>query len=152
VAEHVVQALLARGAAGKKVLVPRAKVAREVLPEELAAAGCDVRVLPVYETGLAEEGPDAKGKAELVARLEAGEVHFVTFTSSSTVENFFKLLAPDVFKAHRDRLKIACIGPVTARTLASFGFTADIQPGDYTIPGLVEALVRSVADAGAGAE
>jgi uroporphyrinogen III methyltransferase/synthase len=135
VAEHVVQGLLDKGVSGKRVLIPRAKVAREVLPEELSGAGAEVRVLPVYETTLAE-----KSAEPLKEKLAAGEIDLITFTSSSTVENFFSLLAPEELKGYQDRVKLAAIGPVTAETLASFGFTADIQPEDYTIPALVEAL------------
>ncbi|NJB68275.1 uroporphyrinogen III methyltransferase/synthase [Desulfobaculum xiamenense] len=139
VAEHVVEGLIARGVGqGTKVLVPRARVAREVLPDELRKVGAEVRILPVYETGLNESGPEA-----LVKRLEAGEVDFVTFTSSSTVENFFRLLPPDELRKHQPRVKLACIGPVTAKTLEGFGFTPDIQPEDYTIPALARALAEA---------
>lgn len=136
VAESVVDGLKGRGVGpGTKVLIPRAKVAREVLPEELSKAGAEVRVLPVYETGLNEDGPEA-----LVEQLEAGAIDFVTFTSSSTVENFFDLLAPEAFRKYVPKVKIACIGPVTAKTLSRFGFTPDIQPEDYTVPALAAAL------------
>lgn len=136
VAEHVVEGLIARGVgAGTKVLIPRAKVAREVLPEELRKAGAEVRILPVYETGLNENGPEG-----LIEKLEAGEVDFVTFTSSSTVDNFFKLLPAEELKKHLGKVKLACIGPITADTLKSYGFTPDIQPEDYTIPALAKAL------------
>ncbi|WP_461208890.1 uroporphyrinogen-III C-methyltransferase [Desulfocurvus sp. DL9XJH121] len=135
VAESVVGGLTALGVgAGTRVLIPRARKAREVLPEELTAAGAEVVVLPVYDTGLNQDGPE-----ELAARLEAGEVHYVTFTSSSTVENFFQLLAPDTLKRYPD-VRLACIGPVTAKTLAGYGFTPHIQPEDYTIPALAAAL------------
>jgi len=64
----------------------------------------------------------------------------VTFTSSSTVENFFELVSPDTFKKYPD-VKIASIGPVTTGTIKTFGFTPDIEPEDYTIPGLVDAML-----------
>lgn len=138
VAEHVVSGLLDKGIKGKRVLIPRAKVAREVLPEELIKAGAEVRILPVYETTLAEQSADA-----FIEKLEAGEVHYVTFTSSSTVENFFALVAPDVLQRYQESVTLTAIGPVTAKTLEGFGFTAEIQPEDYTIPGLVEALTAA---------
>jgi len=139
VAESVVDGLKALGVGkGTRVLIPRAKVAREVLPEELVGAGAEVTILPVYETGLNESGPE-----ELIARLDAGEVHCVTFTSSSTVENFFKLLAPEKLRQYPG-VKLACIGPVTTKTLAGFGFTPDIEPEDYTIPGLAQALAAGL--------
>ena len=132
------EALLERGIAGKKVLIPRAKVAREVLPEELAKVAAQVDVLPVYETVLTQEDG-----AEIVELLEKGRLHYLTFSSSSTVENFFALVQADTLRPFVGKgLKICCIGPVTAKTLKEYGFTPDIMPEDYTIPALVDALVK----------
>ena len=136
VAEGVVEGMLARGMGGKRVLLPRALEAREVLPEELRKAGATVDVLPVYVTV-----PSAARRDDVLARMEAGEVHCVTFGSSSTVENFFSLVPADTVKAHPE-VKLACIGPVTKKTLEGFGFTCHIQPDDYTIPALVDELTR----------
>ena len=135
VAEHVVSGLLERGIRGADVLIPRAKKAREVLPRELKDAGCNVTVLPVYETRLVQASGD-----EIVAALDNGDIHYVTFTSSSTVENFFELVDPEVFRKYPD-VKIASIGPVTSETVKRFGFTPSLEPADYTIPGLVAELV-----------
>lgn len=134
VAEHVVEGMLKLGVEGKRVLIPRAKVAREVLPEELRRAGADVEILPVYETR-----PSDRGRDDVMAAIEAGEVHCITFASSSTVENFFDKVSPEFMKAHPE-VRLACIGPVTAKTLEGFGFTPHIQPEDYTIPALADAL------------
>ncbi|AMK10485.1 uroporphyrinogen-III C-methyltransferase [Pseudodesulfovibrio indicus] len=136
VAEHVVEGLLKRGIQGSDVLIPRAKVAREVLPRELKEAGCNVTVLPVYETRLVQADGD-----EIMTALGAGKIRYVTFTSSSTVENFFELVPADVFKNYPD-VKIASIGPVTSETVKRFGFTPALEPEDYTIPGLVDALIK----------
>ncbi|HDQ40198.1 MAG TPA: uroporphyrinogen-III C-methyltransferase [Desulfonatronum sp.] len=141
VAEDIVQGLLSRGVAGKRVLIPRAEQAREVLPEELLRAGARVEVLPVYRTL-----PVTTGAEELMTALDKGEVHYITFTSSSTVTNFFTAIAPEVIQRHREGLRLACIGPVTARTLKAHGFTSDIQPEDYTIPALVQAVVQDAQD------
>ncbi|MBF0515133.1 MAG: uroporphyrinogen-III C-methyltransferase [Desulfovibrionaceae bacterium] len=140
VAESVVAGLLALGIGGKNVLVPRAAKAREVLPEELARAGCKVTVLPVYETRLASADP-----AGILAALRQGEISYITFSSSSTVENFFALIASEALRSALGAAKLACIGPVTAATLATFGFTAHIQPEEFTIPALVAALVADQA-------
>lgn len=136
VAEYVAEGMLASGAAGKKILVPRAKEARELLPDELRKAGCHVDVVPVYETVRADS--DA---AALLEVLQAGGVHCVTFASSSTVDNFFSLVPADEFRRLAPEARLACIGPVTANTLKKYGFNVDIQPEDYTIPGLVQAVV-----------
>ncbi len=74
--------------------------------------------------------------------MDNDEIQYVTFTSSSTVENFFELVSPDTFKKYPD-VKIASIGPITSDTVRRFGFTPDIEPEDYTIPGLVEELVKA---------
>ncbi len=140
VAEHVVAGLLERGVKGKKVLIPRAKVAREVLPQELEKAGAEVKILPVYETKLTQES-----STEIVEAMEKGKLDYVTFTSSSTVDNFFDLVKPDVFKQYANKVKMACIGPITAKTLAGYGFEPDVQPEDYTIPALVDALVSDAS-------
>lgn len=137
VAESVVQGLLKLGARGKKVLIPRAMVAREVLPRELEKAGARVDILPVYQTGLAQ-----KSGLEILEPLQDGQVHYITFTSSSTVENFFSLVQPGEIADHQKKgLKLVCIGPVTAGTLQGFGLQADISPENYTIPGLVGVLL-----------
>lgn len=136
VAESVVAGLLELGIAGKRVLIPRARVAREVLPEELGKVA-HVDVLPVYETALTQENG-----GEIANLLEKGRLHYLTFSSSSTVENFFTLVPPDVIRPYAGKtLKICCIGPVTAGTLEKYGFNPDIMPADYTIPALVDALV-----------
>ncbi len=138
VAEVVLQGLVERGAGQESVLIPRARVARDVLPEGLARAGARVEVLPMYETRLAES--DGKATVEL---LRQGMLHYVTFTSSSTVEHFFALIPPDTLRPFVDQgLRLACIGPVTAATLGRFGFAAHVEPQEYTIPALVQALVE----------
>ena len=133
VAESVVQGLLELGVAGKRVLIPRAKEAREVLPEELRAAGAMVDVLPVYETRIAADGAE-----EFLKRLRAGEVDCVTFASSSTVDNFFSLVPAEALREAKPVL--ACIGPVTRNSLEKHGFKADIEPEDYTIPAMAAAI------------
>ena len=139
VAEGVVKGLIERGMDGSKILLPRAKVAREILPEELRKAGAQVDILPVYETK-----PAGEAKEEVLELLKNGELHCVTFGSSSTVENFFDLVSPELIKEHRDSVKLASIGPITSNTLKEFGFSADIQPEDYTIPALVDELVEKL--------
>ncbi|WP_243362108.1 uroporphyrinogen-III C-methyltransferase [Fundidesulfovibrio terrae] len=139
IAESVVEGLLALQIGGKKVLIPRAAQAREVLPEELTRAGAQVTVLPVYETKLAQQDPD-----EVVAAIEEGEIHYLTFTSSSTVDNFFAMIPTDRLAPLRSKVKIACIGPITAATLKKHGFEPDIQPEAYTIPALAKALADAV--------
>ena len=134
VAESVAQGLVAQGIAGKKVLIPRARQAREVLPEELRKAGAEVLVLPVYETV-----PDTGNKEAVLERLEEGTLSAVTFGSSSTVENFFASIPEELVRRHPETA-LCVIGPVTAGTLKKHGFEPTVQPEAFTIPALVEAM------------
>ena len=138
VAESVVQGLCALGVKGKRVLIPRAKIARDVLPEQLERAGAGVEVLPLYETRTGNAR-----REEILELLEQKEIHCVTFSSSSTVENFFSLIPASMFKEHPE-VKFACIGPITAGALAKHGLSCDLQPEEYTIPALVDALARNL--------
>ena len=142
IAESVAAGLIEKGMDGRKVLLPRAREAREVLPGELRKAGAKVDVLPVYETV-----PATARRDDVLERLEAGTLDVVTFGSSSTVDNFFAQIPEDVIRRQPDgrRVRFACIGPVTTKTLAAHGFDCDIQPPDFTIPALVKALTAYYA-------
>jgi uroporphyrinogen III methyltransferase/synthase len=133
-AEGVVTALDGRLEAGMRVLIPRAAVARDVLPEELARMGVQVDVVEAYRT---VQG-DADGDA-LAAQLTAGKVDLITFTSSSTVTNLLAILGPGaanlVCKA-----TVACIGPITASTCLDHGIKPDVIAEEFTIAGLVKAI------------
>lgn len=136
--EGLAAALLEEGVAGKKVLLPRALEAREVLVEKLTAGGAMVTVAPVYKNVRPE------GYGEVRAALEKKMIDVVTFTSSSTVSNFLEMLEIKD-QAEFDRLlgevKVAVIGPITAKTALKKGLKIDIQPETYTIPALVSAIV-----------
>lgn len=137
VAEGVVEGLLAREAGnltGMRMLLPRAAKAREVLPEELGRAGALLDVISAYETV-----PAASRKDEVLDRLNEGTLDCVTFGSSSTVENFLELIPAATLKEH-SATRLAAIGPVTAETLRKNGLEPHIQPEEYTIPALVEAV------------
>lgn len=131
VGEGVLDGLCVRGVGGgSRVLLPRALEAREVLPDELRARGAQVDVVPVYRT------VPGTGDPEVLARLRAGDVDAVTFTSSSTVRNFARLAEG----VDLTRVAVACIGPVTAATARELGMRVDAEPAEYTVPALVEAL------------
>jgi uroporphyrinogen III methyltransferase/synthase len=119
---------------GKKILLARAKEAREVLPEKLAELGAEVHVAAVYETII----EDAEA-ARVRKMIEAGEVDAVTFTSSSTVKNFMSLLEGAKLP---ERVTIVCIGPVTAQTARELGLEPDVVAEEHTIEGLVEAVLK----------
>ncbi len=135
VAEGVVEGMLKLGMKGQRILIPRALEAREVLPEALREAGATVDILPVYETK-----PAGAHKDEVLEALAAGQLHCVTFGSSSTVDNFLSLVDAETLKKH-PQVQLAAIGPVTAKTLESHGLPCHIQPKEYTIPALVDTLL-----------
>jgi uroporphyrinogen-III synthase len=148
VAESVVRSLKKK-VKGKRVLLVRAKVARDVIPHELRKAGAEVNVVEAYETILPKSSQNRLRKALKHPRL-CPDV--ITFTSSSTVRNFVGLLggsrsaARELFRGRGVRgptIQLASIGPVTSSTLLEFGLKADIAAKEFTIPGLVEAIVRA---------
>jgi uroporphyrinogen-III synthase len=138
VAESVIEALRGKIFKGSRVLLVRAKVARDVLPDQLRKAGATVDVIEAYETIV----PD--GTAERLNEIFANPAtrpHVVTFTSSSTATNFLALLAPEQREHLRD-MCLASIGPVTSATLAKAGFAPMVEAREYTTGGLVEAIAR----------
>lgn len=136
VAEDLAETLLPRLEPGGRVLLARAQQAREVLPDTLSRHGVEVEVVPVYQTMIPVAVPP-----EAMAFLEAGKVDLLTFTSSATVHNLAVLLGKKTFQALARKAVVAAIGPVTAATLEEYGITAQVQPQDYTIPALVEAVI-----------
>lgn len=136
-AESVVKAFESLDMSGKKVLLPRAQGARPVLPEELSKMGAHVDEIISYRTvqGTAEAG-------KLVDSLGAGTVDMVTFTSSSTVRNFMGLLPESGARRLLSGVLIAAIGPVTAETASEMGLKTDVVAQEFTIDGLVKAVVE----------
>ena len=139
-AEALIDAIRDGSLAGKRVLIPRAKVAREVLPEKLRDRGAQVVVPPAYEAV-----PSSEGKEALAAELEAGGIDCVTFTASSTVENFVGAFGVEGAARLLAAARVVCIGPITADTARGFGLRVDAEAKEYTIPGLVEAVVGLLA-------
>lgn len=145
VAESVV-ASLRREVKGKRILLARAKVARDVIPRELSKLGARVDVVEAYETVVPQSS--RKGLRAALKRGE-GRPGLITFTSSSTVKNFVELLGQGRGRerpGHTSRrllegMKFASIGPVTSSTLRDLGLPVDIEARKYTIPGLIEAIV-----------
>src|SRR5450755_3854588 len=141
VAESVVKGLKDE-VKGKRVVLIRAKVARDVIPEELRAAGAEVDVVEAYETVVPE-----KSRTRLRALMKQANrrPHVVTFTSSPSAKNFAELLGsgeagspqPDWLKA----VQFASIGPVTSATLRELGLPVSIEAREFTMGGLIRAIV-----------
>ena len=119
---------------GKKILIARAAKARDVLPAGLKKSGAKVDVVTAYETV-----NSGKKKNELETLFKENQVDVITFTSSSTVNNFVKIMGRK-FSLPKD-IKIACIGPVTAAAAKKAGLPVDIHQEEYTMKGLVGALI-----------
>lgn len=141
VAEGVVQALFrscggANALKGLRILIPRAKVGREVLPDALARSGAIVDLVPCYQT------VQAPLDDALIEALHERLPDLVVFTSSSTVTSLVTLLGPEVAQPLLRRSTVAAIGRITGETLESFGRKADIIPEESTIPSLLDAIRR----------
>lgn len=123
---------------GQNFLIPRAAVARDYLPRALNAAGARADVVPAYRT----IQPNTSERGRVEAMLMGGAVDCITFTSSSTVNNFAQMFGTTDLSELLEGVLIACIGDITATTAARYGLNTDIQPDEYTIP----ALARAIAD------
>jgi uroporphyrinogen-III synthase len=145
VAESVVRSLKSK-VKGKRVLLVRAKIARDVIPQELRRAGAQVDVVEAYETVVPRT---SRTRLQQVMNNPRRRPHIVTFTSSSTVKNFVELLgARQSSKSRAAQLhgiQAASIGPVTSATLRDFGLPVQIAAKEFTIPGLVSAILSTVA-------
>ncbi len=136
-AEAVIDAFRREKLKGKKILLPRAKEARPVLPVELRKMGAEVDEVTAYLTEKVQENAD-----ELIKQLEDKTIDLITFTSSSTVTNFKALLPQDKFKQLIKGIVIASIGPITTDTAKELGFEVHITAESYTIPGLCKAILQ----------
>jgi len=123
-AESVIDAFSTLGIKNKKVLLPRAKLARTILPEELTKMGARLDEVTA-----------------LISLLENNEIDAITFTSSSTVSNFISLLELKEAKKLLKNVVTASIGPITSDTARSFDIEPDIEAKEYTIQGLVDSLL-----------
>ena len=134
VAESLIESIGKEKITGQRFLIPRAAVAREVLPKTLREMGAQVDIAPAYQTILPKPKSDAFSK-----RLQSGDIDVLTFTSSSTVKNFLELTGKSLFEEIK-KTRIACIGPITAETAKNAGLNVDILPKEYTVPALLEAI------------
>jgi uroporphyrinogen III methyltransferase/synthase len=123
---------------GTKILLPRAREARPILPKELTKMGATVDEIPAYETLKVVENTD-----DLVCKLKDNQIDLITFTSSSTVKNFKALLPAENFTELIQGVTIASIGPITSDTAEKLGFDVHITAESYTIPGLLEAILQN---------
>src|SRR4030067_2809724 len=137
IAEAILQGFKKMAIKGKRILLARAKKARDILPKGLRKMGAGCDVVEAYRT-VKPKG----GSKRLKKLLTGGKVDVITFTSYSTVNHFAELLKKEDLRKLLKSIAIACIGPVTAKTAKQSGMKTHIQPKEYTIPGLTRAIVE----------
>jgi uroporphyrinogen III methyltransferase / synthase len=137
IAEAILEGFKQMAVKGRRILLARAREARDVLPRGLGKMGAKVDVVVAYQT-VKPKG----GSRRLKKLLRDGVIDVITFTSSSTVNHFAELLKKEDLKKLLDGIAIACIGPITARTAKKWEMRVQILPKQYTIP----ALTRSIAE------
>jgi len=132
-AEAIIDALGRDRIAGARILIPRAEIAREVLPEMLVAHGArEVVIAPAYRTIV----PASSDTERVGALASARQIDLVAFTSSSTASNFHRMIGDPSLS-----IPAAAIGPITADTARKMGFEVVLTASDYTTEGLVAAIV-----------
>lgn len=145
VAEGLLAALGDRDLRGKAFLIPRAKVARDVVPRVLEERGARVEVVEAYQTVTSKISPDE------LKQLLAPKPDAITFTSSSTVTNFAKLVGEDRLQETLRDVAITSIGPVTSQTLRKLGLTVALEARVSTMEGLVRSITDHFSDGLIGA-
>lgn len=141
VGESLLDELRSHVQSGQRVLLPRADIARKLLPDALREIGCEVTEIDVYENHSANEN-----KEYAIRLLKQGEIHVITFTSSSTVRSFVTIMEGEDLNRLLSDVIIACIGPVTAETAEQMGLHVSVTAEPYTVQGLVQALVHYVKE------
>ena len=126
---------------GKKILLPRAKIASAALPEGLRKRNAHVDDVPLYDTVKVASDSD-KGRDEIETDLLNGNIDFLTFTSSSTVTNFLEMFPTHTPAALLKQVQIAAIGPETQKTAIAHGVQVDVVAKQATIESLVEAITE----------
>jgi len=135
VAESLIKAFASENLAGQRILLPRAAIARDVIPEELAKLGAQVDVVEAYRNVVP---PNASVRAGEIFSHEK-KPDWLTFTSSSTVKNLLAIISREALEG----VRIASIGPVTSATLCAHGLNVDTEAKKFTLDGLVEAILAA---------
>ena len=140
-AEAMLRAISEHGEVrGLKVLLPRADIGREVVADELKKHGADVTEVVAYRTVVAE--PEREGEPDIYRMLLERRIDVVTFTSPSAVRNMVRVLGEEPAADLLQATVVASIGPVTAEAAQQSNIKTTIMPMEYTVPALVEAIVK----------
>lgn len=141
-AEGILDVLDRKKIMNKNFLIPRAKIARDLLPKKLKELNAKVNVVTCYENKLPKI--TSEKKREIKKMLKNNKIDVITFTSSSTVTNFFKIF--NGIRINIGKVLIACIGPITAKTLKDHGLEPIIIAKKYTSEGLIEAMIDHLSN------
>tara|TARA_Y100000590_G_scaffold25787_4_gene29159 strand:+ start:6817 stop:8331 length:1515 start_codon:yes stop_codon:yes gene_type:complete len=136
-AEGLVDSFKIKQIKNSRILIPRAQLARDTLVKQLRSMSNTVRELKIYDTVL----PTIESKREIQKRVYKNNIDYITFTSSSTVDNFFKYISPLQIKKQK-RIAYVCIGPITAKTLRKYKIKPSLICNKYTIDNLVKEIVK----------
>jgi len=126
---------------GKRILFPGSNLSNPEIAERLRQAGAIIDVISVYETRGAQVEPEII--VDLKTQLTEQRIDWMTFTSSSTVENFVSIVGQEFLGQYRNSLPIASIGPVTTETLEKYQLRPHVTAAEHTFAGLVQALIRA---------
>ena len=136
VAEALAEALIKHGVKGKKMLLLRADIARQDLPELLSRAGANITEHHVYRTRLADGLP-----SNVLDALREKSIDWITFTSSSTARNMVELLGDE--QELLNHLKTASIGPITSRTMRECGIDITVEATTSNLDGLIDSMMTA---------
>ncbi len=137
-AEEIAAGLTGKVKPGERILLPRADIARKVLPQALREMGAVVDDVATYRTVL------GAGNAQLLREMLAQKkIQILTFTSSSTVKNFVKMIGSENLNELLEGVTVASIGPITSNTARELGIKVTVEAEEYTIDGLVQAIINS---------
>jgi len=125
---------------GRKILLPHADIGREVLADELRRHGAEITEVVAYRT--VGTDADREGEPDVYRMLLERRIDVVTFTSASAVRHFVRIVGAEPAADLLATTAVAAIGPVTADAAALHNIRPTIVPQDYTIPALVDAIVR----------
>jgi uroporphyrinogen-III synthase len=141
VAESLLESLLKVIQKGERILFPRGNLARNVIPISLRENNIYVNELDVYETVIEKSSKDCLYKA-----IKEQEIDVVTFTSSSTVDNFVTLLEGTNWRNYIGNIMFASIGPITSKTMVKYDLPVHVEPKEYTIQGMLNSVMDSLEE------
>jgi uroporphyrinogen-III synthase/AcrR family transcriptional regulator len=136
--EGVVEELSKYNLNGKVIFIPRSEIGREELPEGLEKLGAVIKAAPVYNISIPPEDQVAK----YLKILKNSKPDLFIFTSPSTFENFLEILKINNPVKYFKNFDIAAIGPTTRAAIENHYVNVNIMPREYTLSGLVKAIVE----------